>query len=193
MKKGLKLGAVAAVLLGAMSSQVYALDCDGSTTCALDTTSTGNFDITYIKGSLARIWGLSDLAMTDTHLAGAEKTQDICVFSNKAVDSNTYELEVTSANDFTLTDGTGGGAAAIAYKLKVEGIGSASGTLDETDAVGANKLVASDMEAGPLAQQPDPSLACANQNARISLWFTSAPSLSSGAYSDTITMLVTPQ
>ena len=43
MKKGLKSGVFAAVLLSAASSQVYALDCDGSNTCAMGTTSHGSF------------------------------------------------------------------------------------------------------------------------------------------------------
>lgn len=159
----------------------------------LGTTSTGNFDINYIKGDQARVWGLADLNMTDTHTSGDELTQDICIFSNKASSSNVYELTLSSANSFTLIDGTGGGAAAIGYNIKVEGIGTGTGTLDSSDISGGN-YVDNGMNAGPLANQPDPSQNCtANQNAQVSVWFDSAPNITTGAYYDTVTLLVTPQ
>ena len=190
MKKGLKSGVFAAVLLSAASSQVYALDCDGTSTCIMGTTSTGGFDITYTKGNHARIWGLADIALADTHLAAAPKTQDICVYSNKDGTSNGYQLQIQSQNSFTLNDTSGAGATPLSYHIKVEGMGSGTGSVDDSAASG--DTATGSLNAGALTSQPDPATGCANQNAKISVWFDTAPSAASGVYSDTVTLTVTP-
>ena len=196
MKKGLKSGVFAAVLLSAASSQVYALDCAGTAggTCAMGTTSHGRFDITYTKGDHARIWGLADIALTDTSLAGAgAETQEICVYSTKDGGSNTYGLEIASAHNFELRDTLGAtGATPLAYRIKVADTGTGTGSVDNGSASG--NTITGDLTAGALTSQPDPtSPDCSSkQNATISVWFDSAPSAASGVYTDTITLTVTP-
>ena len=191
MKKGLKSGVFAAVLLSAASSQVYAEDCDGTTTCATGTTSTGGFDITYTKGSNARIWGLADIALADTNIAaGSAATQDICVYSNKDGTSNGYDLQIQSQNNFTLNDTLGAGATPLSYHIKVAD--NSGGSVDNSTASG--NTVTGGLNAGALTSQPDPtSPDCSSkQNAKISVWFDAAPSAASGVYTDTITLTVTP-
>ena len=191
MKKGLKSGVFAAVLLSAASSQVYALDCTGTAggTCATGTSSHGSFDITYTKGSNARIWGLADVALADTHLAGAPATQSICVYSNKDGTSNAYGLEIVSAHGFTLNDTSGAGATPLSYHIKV--VDTGTGSVDDSTASG--NTVTGSLNAGALTSQPDPTGACTtNKNATISVWFDTAPNAASGVYSDTVTLTVTP-
>ena len=194
MKKGLKSGVFAAVLLSAASSQVYALDCDGTSTCAMGTTSTGSIDITYTKGNHARIWGLADVALADTNLAAATAaTQDICVYSNKDGTSNAYQLQIQSQNGFELRDTSGAtGATPLAYRIKVADTGTGTGSVDNGTASG--NTVTGNLNAGALTSQPDPTSpdCTSKQNATISVWFDSAPSAASGVYTDTITLTVTP-
>ena len=189
MREGLKKIALA-VAIGSISTGVLA-EVDGT----IGTTSTGNFDITYIKGSIARIWGLADFTMTDSDLVAAPNTNEICVFSNKGAGSNTYEMKVSSSNGFQLTDATGGGASPISYNLKVEGIGDGGGSIDNSSLTpGTDLEFAGDLTAGFLLDQPRPNLDCTtDKNAKISIWFSSAPNIAVGTYSDTVTMLVTPK
>ena len=192
MKKGLKSGVFAAVLLSAASSQVYALDCDGSNTCAMGVASHGSFDITYLKGTHAKIWGLEDITLNDGNTAGSPAEVDICVFSNKETGSNTYNLEVGSAHNFTLDDTSGTSNTSLAYHIKVV---DADGAAVDSGSVAAGAgVVDGTLDAGALVGQPDPDAGptCVNSNATISVWFDTAPTAASGAYVDTVTLTVTP-
>ena len=162
----------------------------------LDTESTGDFYINYVKGENARIWGLEDLAMDDSHLVETPKTQEICIYSNKDNTSNTYELTLESANSFVLKDQSETSGSDIAYKIKVEGDGVVGqGTLDSSNLTGGNKYVNSSMKAGEIPLQPNPVLECSasEHNAIISVWFESAPNVATGYFTDFITMTVAPQ
>lgn len=161
----------------------------------LDTTSKGDFYINYVKGENARIWGLENLAMDDTHLTGAEKTQEICIYSNKNNTSNAYELTLESANSFVLKDQSETPESNIAYNIKVDGIGIGVGSLDSTDNNGTTDTYTDNLNAGAISSQPNPGLECSAsaRNAKISVWFGSAPNVATGYFTDLITMTVAPQ
>ena len=194
MKKGLKSGVFAAVLLSAASSQVYALDCAGTAggTCAMGTTSHGSFDITYLKGTHAKIWGLEDITLDDTNTAGSPVNTSICVFSNKDTGTNTYSLEVGSAHNFTLDDTSGTSNTPLAYHIKVVDANGAA--VDSSSVAAGTGVVDGTLNAGALVGQPDPDAGptCVNSNATISVWFDTAPAAASGTYVDTVTLTVTP-
>ena len=192
MKKGLKSGVFVAVLLSAVSSQVYALDCDGTITCAMGVASHGSFDITYFKGNHAKIWGLKDITLHDTNLASSPVKTEVCVFSNKDTGSNTYRLEVGSAHNFTLDDTSGTSNTPLAYHIKVAD--KVGGIVDSSSVAAGIGVVDGPLNAGPLVGQPDPDAGptCVNSNATISVWFDTAPTAASGAYVDTVTLTVTP-
>lgn len=190
MRKGCKSVVFAVVLLSAASSQAYALECDGSTTCATGAVSTGAIDITYAKGSNARIWGLADVAMTDQNVANSPNEQDICVFSNKDLHSNSYTVEIASTNAFVLKDASGLGGVDIDYHIKVAD-GAGGSVESATGAPGGS--VTGTLDAGTLTAQPDPTGGCTtNQNAKISVWFDTAPVATSGVYTDSVTLTITP-
>ena len=170
----------------------------------LGATSNGDFEINFQKGSIAKIWGLEDIDLTDqTTDQASAVTDDICVFTNKAANSNDFMLEIESANAFQLAgSGKGGNGTdipTIDYDIKVAGIpGHGTGELDNGSVShGTDKIVdsgQSPLNAGPISDQPRPLYDCAgNENFKISVWAVELANIQSGAYSDTVTLTVTPQ
>ena len=170
----------------------------------LGATSDGDFEINFQKGSIARIWGFEDINLTDQTIDEANAvTDNICVFTNKAVNSNDFKLEIESANAFQLagsgesSDGTD--IPTIDYDIKVAGIsGEGTGELDNSNVNhGTEKTVnsgQSPLNAGPILDQPRPLSDCAgNENFEISVWAANLANIQSGTYSDTVTLTVTPE
>ncbi|MBO9482122.1 hypothetical protein [Salinisphaera sp. G21_0] len=161
-------------------------------------TSKGTFDIKFEKGSVAKVWGFSDIPLNGTQISESTAATDlICVFTNKAVLSNDYQLEIASLNKFQLVGAGSDGSTAIDYGIKVSGYGQGSGSLDNssiTPGTDLNVISTTNLKAGALLTQPKPNLDCANENAQIAVWVTSdISSLAGGSYSDTVTLVVTPQ
>ncbi|MGI9278447.1 MAG: hypothetical protein ACR2PX_02315 [Endozoicomonas sp.] len=189
-----KIAVAMAVSVGLGASSVMAAT-DGT----IGETSNGNFDINFQKGTVARIWGLGDFNLTDANVAATPATEDICIYSNKAANSNTYQLEIASTNSFRLVGSGSDASTFVDYDIKVEGLGIGNGSLDNasvnhgTDA-NVTSQAGNHLDAGALASQPDPSIACTGENAQISVWLpASVASLAGGAFSDTVTLTITPQ
>ena len=191
MKKGLKLGAVAAVLLGAMSSQSYALDCDGTNTCALGATSNGNFDITLVNAAGVRIWGLEDFVF-DTN--GTTTTQtgnaDVCVFTNSASSTTDGQYDIiATGSDVVMTNGAGD---TLNYTVEFKDSQGVAGTYQTLISAGALGPEAGNLNAGTLASQPDPSTACAGENANIKVTVDPTGAASTGTYLATVSLTISP-
>ena len=170
----------------------------------LGVTSDGDFEINFQKGSIAKIWGFDDINLTDQTIDEANAvTDNICVFTNKAVNSNDFKLEIESTNAFQLagsgetSDGTD--IPTIDYDIKVAGIqGEGTGELDNSEVThGIDNTVNSDqspLNAGPILEQPRPLFDCAgSENFKVSVWAASLASIQTGTYSDTVTLTVTPE
>ena len=189
--------AVSAGLLGAAGAMAAE---DGQ----LGQNSFGNFIINFQKGSIAKIWGFRDLDLNDQTIdLGSAATDDICVFTNRAVNSNDFKLEIESNNAFQLAgsgeSSNGTDIPKIDYDIKVAAIeGKGTGELDNTNIPhgtqnsfdsGSNHL-----NAGSILDQPRPFNDCeGSENFRISVWAADLTNIQSGTYSDTVTLTVTPQ
>ncbi|MGI2026927.1 hypothetical protein [Endozoicomonas acroporae] len=190
MKKLKTLALTTAVSLGLLGSNAAMAETQGS----LGATSEGNFDITYVKGTLVRIWGLEDFAF-DNQADGASLTKDVCVFSNGNSNSNQYKLTVTSGNVFKLIDGASNEADyTFDFGTKISGATTpavwtnAAGNESNGDQVG-------NITAGALADQPNPNLdncTSAEANAQISITIPTVPT-TAGVYTDNVVLLVAPE
>ncbi|MBO9494648.1 hypothetical protein J7438_11175 [Thalassotalea sp. G20_0] len=163
----------------------------------LGSTSTGIFDITLIKGELARVWGLKDVELVDANSDSNfdTYTSSFCIFANKGLQSNDFDLSITSASStpFSLKDISGTqGATDIAYTVKITD--SASTELVAENADGATKT--GRLNAGSLLSQPLPGGVCTgneNMDLEIALVNSSFTSIQTGTYTDKITLLVQPK
>ena len=106
--KTLKTLALATAVSTGLLGSVGAMAANDGT---LDTTSQGDFDITFSKDDQARIWGLVDLNLTDSNGSdGTALEHNFCVFSNKSgTGSNQYDMQIDSANGFKLINAVTGG------------------------------------------------------------------------------------
>ena len=169
----------------------------------LGATSDGDFEINFQKGSIARIWGFEDINLTDQAINEASAATDsICVFTNKAVNSNDFKLEIESSNAFQLagsgesSDGTD--IPSVDYDIKIASLGKATGDLDNGEVShGTDKTVDSGenpLNAGSILDQPRPLSDCVgSENFKISVWAANLANIQSGTYSDTVTLTVTPE
>ena len=199
MKTMKTLGLAVAVSAGLLGSTGVMAARQGE----LGATSDGDFEINFQKGSIARIWGFEDINLTDQTISEANAvTDNICVFANKAVNSNNFKLEIESANAFQLA-GSGEGSdgvdiPAIDYDIKIASLGTATGDLDNGEVThGTQKTIDSGqnpLNAGPILDQPRPVNECAgSENFEISVWAANLANIQSGTYSDTVTLTVTPE
>ncbi len=186
MKKGLKLGAVAAVLFGAMSSQSYALDCDGSSTCAIGTqSSTGKFDITFFNETEIKLFGLEDITLfNDTDPSSGDKTgtSKVCVASNVP----NYNVTLTSNQSFELSGGSGT-TDTIAYSLVFDD-GSTQGTWDT--AAGNDKTVGGFLRTNTSTSD---TTCVDGTDITVTLADAAYASAATGVYTDTVTVTVAPE
>ncbi len=192
MKK-LKSLALATAVSAALFSSVgaFALPTQGTP----GTTSEGEFEVAYIEGQYVRIWGLDNFIFDNTS-DGASQSRNICVFSNGTNSSNQYQLTVTSGNGdagdadeyFKMSDGS--------TDVNYDFVFKDNGNTDVwTTATNDSTATVSNIEAGLLADQPDPREDCSdgvNTNAAITITVPTAPT-QAGFYTDTLTLLVEPQ
>ena len=164
----------------------------------LSATSQGDFDITFVNDTKARIWGLEDINLTETNGSdGTAATHEFCVFSNLAdTGSNDYDLSVSSANAFQLVNSVSTGndpGSSLAYDLVF------TDPLSNQQTFNANAV--NELSAGSLSGQPNPGNDdCASQGqnkTQIAVQFSgneaSLNAVAAGAYFDLITLTVTPK
>jgi hypothetical protein len=155
---------------------------------SIGSTSTGTSSLSATIPALGRITGIADLALGSfdgsTDMNGDD---DVCVFSN--VGSGTYAVTMTSANEsagaFRVTDGGGNFAAYNAYWNDVTtttGRVAVTSSVQLTTQTGANTV----------------SPTCASGPANTGNFSVNVPAANltgvpAGSYTDTITILITPQ
>lgn len=163
----------------------------------LGPTSTGIFDITLIKGELARVWGLEDVELVNDNLDSDIDTYsaNFCIFSNKGLQSNDFDLTISSASatPFNLVDISGApGATNVPYTLKITDPKNTEVTAQNSD--GASKTAR--LDAGSLLTQPLPGQTCTgqeNMSLEIALVDPETTNIQTGTYTDKITLLVEPK
>ena len=188
MKKFKTLALAAAISAGLAATSAHSAEqFDG----ILDPDESSAFFDIYLRfEEVIRIWGLEDVELTgDEGLEGVEAYKhSFCVFTNDASDVNTYKLTVASDNDFELAGVDG---ATVEYKLKVLDV---EGNSEESSS-SANGEFNVEFNAGPLRDQPNPSIDCegaGEENVDLEITLAAAADPASGTYTDRVTMTVEP-
>lgn len=173
--KTIQAAAVAAAIAVASYSGTAHAASDGS----LGATSTGTVVINATIPNLAQISRLDDIALGTWSGVDLTGFDDLCVFSS----TRSYTITATSANGtgttFRLSDGTN----FIPYNVSWRDSAPATTALASGTASGAQATSATATNCG------------GSDNTRVSVTVPSAgiAAAPAGAYSDTLTLLVTPQ
>ena len=149
--------------------------------------SAAYFDIYLMIDQAARIWGLEEAILTgDEGINGTpEYEHSFCVFSNATDVMNGFTLTVQSDNLFTL-DGVSGDSVDYTLTVNDNFNGSDSSTT-------GNSSFEVDLKAGLLNNQPNPSIACeAEQNVTLKIKLDQSTAVTTGSFSDRVTMTVEP-
>ncbi|OQX34109.1 MAG: hypothetical protein B0D91_13045 [Oceanospirillales bacterium LUC14_002_19_P2] len=189
MREGLKKLAVA-LAFGAVSSGAIAAQ-DGP---LHPSTSAGNFDVTLVNAAGVRIWGLQDIVF-DTQGASANQTStvDICVFSNGASGATEVQYKIDAATSSATLSNGASPATELDYRVE---FADADNAFVDLITGGSVQAQVSNQNAGTLASQPDPTLACtSDQNAqlRVSVLGTDIGTAGQGVYTGNVVLTVTPQ
>ena len=193
MKKFKTLALAAAVSTGLLaSSGVMAAFEDGE--LQINLPSEGWFDIFLYNNAQAKIWGLDDiefLGVINTSSA-AEKTKnmDVCVWTN----TSDFRMTVASANNFTLQ----GGSENEGAKYTVTIADAISGVTPTKTAVWGDGNDSDDALTEFLVgtsitdHEPDCGTGGAVRNVNVKIDLTSVTAVTPGAFSDRVTLTVTP-
>jgi len=165
-----------AATLVAASMNLFAATANGS----LGTTSTGTADVNLSIPNQLQISGLVTVALPN-YSAGSASTANTpaCVYSNAA--GGAYYVTLTSANGaFNLSDGSN----TIAYSV----------TWDDTPGTPSPEAISYNTKSAVQAGDSSSTNCSASTNAKMEVSATDAAmgAVPAGAYSDTITILVTP-
>ena len=183
MKKFKTLALAAAISVGLATTSAHSAEQhDG----LLGGDSSAYFDIFLKYEQVVRIWGLEDVDLDGNEGIGNEPldAHEFCVFTNNSEDTNEYKITVESENNFQLI---GIGGAAVGYTLKV------SDELTSSQNTGGGQFITV-LNAGPLDDQPNPSVDCPSgeENVKLEIGLSAAVSSETGTYTDRVTMTVEP-
>ncbi len=162
------------IVFGSATTSLFAAT-DGT----LGATSQGDFDINLSVGDLIQISRLDDVTLTYTPGSNATNSEDFCVYTNAA--SGTYNVTATSANAAAGVFRLASGANFIPYALDYETVTLTSGVNSNNGGAG-------------YAANTTSNNCGASDNATVDITVTEADILTqpSGNYSDTVTLLVSP-
>jgi len=172
----MKAAAVAATFAVASATGTAHAASQGS----LGSTSTGSVVINATIPNLAQISRLDDINLGSWSGADLNGSDQFCVFSS----TRSYTITATSAN------GTG-----TTFRLKDSGTNYIAYTVNWTDSAAAVSALSSGTASGAQATSAT-SVNCAgadNTTVAINVPSANVSAVPAGSYSDTLTMLVTPQ
>jgi len=185
--KGFNKLLVGVAFCGGLASQAFAATTDGT----LGATSTGTADIAVTIPNMAKITGVETVTVAYPATGGNVDTfKDVCVYSNFAT-ANRYSVKVNGGSNPKVTSPTAGfyiGRAAtdqeIAYTIEWN---DAAGT---TGAVGVTHNTPLTTQSG--SNSPDCGSAD-NASYRVQIAEAGLLAVKAGAYTGTITILITPE
>lgn len=170
----------AAAVAASLAVAAFAGTAHAATQGTLGSTSTGSIEINATIPNLAQISRLDDIGLGTWSGADLNGNDQFCVFSS----TRSYTITATSANGtgttFRLKDS---GTNYIAYNVSWTDSSSSTSTLSNATASGAQATSAT-------------AVNCAGaDNTTVSINVPSAnvAAVPAGSYSDTLTLLVTPQ
>ena len=170
----------AAAVAASLAVASFAGAAHAATNGTLGATSTGSVDINAVIPNLAQISGLDDINLGTWSGADLSGSDQFCVFSS----TRSYTITATSGN------GTG-----ATFRLKDAGTNFIAYTVSWTDSAPATTALTSGTASGAQATSAT-SVNCGGaDNTTVSVNVPSAniASVPAGNYSDTLTLLVTPQ
>lgn len=172
----MKAVAVAATIAVASATGTAHAASQGS----LGSTSTGSVVINATIPNLAQISRLDDINLGSWSGADMNGSDQFCVFSS----TRSYTITATSAN----------GAAAV-FRLKDAGTNYIPYTVSWTDSAATSLPLLNAVTSLPFATNATSTNCGGGDNTTVSINVPTAGigSVPAGAYSDTLTMLVTPQ
>lgn len=156
----------------------------GATDGVIGNTSTGTVDINIVKGNAVRISNLQDINFGGTNSTPAQQFIDVCVYST----TGSYDITATSGNglgnNFRL--GNAGLTEFITYDVDFNNVASGTTGTDLNNAVTSNAFTGAD-------QLQDDCGGSVNARMFVQINNGSFNAASSGSYSDTLTLVVSPQ
>lgn len=175
--KNFKLALIASAVAVSASSVAIA-----ATDGALDVTSTGTSVVTIIKQNAVQITNVDNLVLGTHYSLAADEvaSDDVCVFSS----TGTYDITMSSgaAAGFAMNDGAGG---LLAYSVAWTGAGVAGPT-----PVVSGTTIGATFTGDALS--PNCS-AGTNANFEVTVAQADFNAAANGSYTDTLTLLVSPQ